>query len=180
MFFMERKELMLKVFVGSILLLITSSHAQELNVSTDKLLYFSGDIGKIFINIGSVKKGEYTLVVEIRSSSGKIIEGFIVDTEFPSYSYVVSDDRYTSQILLKELLHSIYRDNFLREIHFKVRNVESGKYTIVAFLYDNTGKKISSNIHEIEIVNPRIQINLIIFIYLLILIYSIYIMRFKR
>ncbi|MBN2331249.1 MAG: hypothetical protein JXC85_05540 [Candidatus Aenigmarchaeota archaeon] len=150
----------------------------SLEVITNKFYYLAGEEGFVVLRLDTYgKMGTADIEVEILSPSGKLVDGGMMYTRIPKEVIVNPNTMQTAQILYDESIKYFGDEKTaFRIIEFEVpMDILSGDYTI-------TGRAAGGGIvlHDeatVHMEGPGGFLNVIFVVYILILVYSVYLLR---
>jgi hypothetical protein len=159
--------------------IITPEEGQPaLEVITNKNNYAAGDVGFVVLRLDTYgKMGSADIEVEVLSPSGKLVEGDMMYTKIPKEVIVNPNSMQTAQILYDESIQyfSDGRTAF-RIIEFEVpMDIMSGEYTITGRA--SGGGIVLEDEAVVHMEGPGGFLNIIFVVYIVILAYSVYLLR---
>ena len=150
----------------------------SLEVITNKFYYLAGDEGFVVLRLDTYgKMGNADIEVEVLSPSGKLVEGEMMYTKIPKEVIVNPNTMQTAQVLYDESIHYFGAERTaFRIIEFEIpMDILSGDYTITGRA--RGGGIVLEDEAIVHMEGPGGFLNIIFVVYIVILAYSVYLLR---
>ncbi len=149
-----------------------------LEVITNKLYYAAGDVGFVVLRLDTYgKMGSADMEVEILSPSGRMVGGDMLYTKIPKEVIVNPNTMQTAQVLYDESIEYFGDERTaFRIIEFEIpMDIMSGDYTITGRA--SGGGIVLEDEAVVHMEGPGGFLNMIFVVYIVILAYSVYLLR---